>query len=146
MATTLQWQMLSPLCYIGRCYASNCGRCYCQFMMLYMWNMVGHQGRCIASMLSKVAYVIAMVADGPQKKIKLNKCTLRWPFHLPMLNITPSGGHSICHYSNNICHFAQHRGYTSTSVTYHLPHIQHHKLAVTSATIQGIASAYISQW
>ena len=31
-----------PLCYIGRCYALNCGRCCCQFVMLYVWQMVGH--------------------------------------------------------------------------------------------------------
>ena len=35
-----------PLCYISSCYALNCGIYYCQFVMLYMWLMVGHWGRC----------------------------------------------------------------------------------------------------
>ena len=64
MVTTLQWQMLSPLCYIGRCYALDCGRCYCQLVdAVYVAD--GRQLRqMLYSLLGNVADVIAMVADG----------------------------------------------------------------------------------
>ena len=67
-------------------------------------------------------------------------------FNTSKLKINPLlGGHSICHHSNNICHFAQHRGYniclsSLPSATYTT------KLVIKSATIPGITSAFIPQW